>query len=98
VFSHTLKSLGLNGMLHQLMDTALWDCCRERAHRMKALLIPFSRARYQKGIRARTHQEEGLCIVALLDVSMDRRACIIRTQTTAGVRIVPRISDEVGHV
>ncbi len=36
--------------------------------------------------------------MALLDVTMDRRARIIRTQTNAGVRIVPRISDEVGHV
>ncbi len=51
-------------MLHQLMDTAYWDSCRERAHRMKALLIPFSRVRYQKGIRARSPQEEGLFAVA----------------------------------
>jgi hypothetical protein len=31
---------------------------------MKALLIPFSRVRYQKGIRARSPQEEGLFAVA----------------------------------
>ena len=59
--SPTHEELGLNGML---MYAALWASRRERARRMKTLFIPSSRARYQKGIRARSPQEEGLFTVA----------------------------------